>query len=394
VPVRACHSWYAATGAGTHFPKIPRWKFIAIPGDLTDQVAIYTDTHQTMQVLGPNGWRCVADVGNGIVGLKIVAPRDKLPGYVPDGGGRQRRSGRTGINVIGYGASEGMWQLVCPYFRVARVNLYKGQPWIKASSCRIPNGERVFTVSGQLKRVDDPPHVAGDNFPSGGADWALGNAFFDSSGGGGSYLMTCTLPSSLNALCYASLARFESQWIRASQPAASATHRARTVVVTVDPWTKAGGLKAGERVARTVRGTCWTDSIAVASSNAYRCMTTHSEIYDPCFSPPRGRISRLACMAVPWGKVTWLVLRAGIRSLRHPSGTPRVWGEELSNGVRCTNAEGAVGRIDGAYLYYYCAPGKGFAGVPIRRGEPWTTRFAPSATAKRLHIENVHMVWL
>jgi hypothetical protein len=44
---------------------------------------------------------------------------------------------------------------------------------------RIPHGERVFAVDGQLKRVDDPPHVVGDNYPSGSADWAIGNAFFD-----------------------------------------------------------------------------------------------------------------------------------------------------------------------------------------------------------------------
>jgi len=99
-------------------------------------------------------------------------------------------------------------------------------------------------------------------------------------------------------------------------------------------------------------------------------------------------------MVVPWGKVTWLVMKTQIpRSLRHPSHTPQVWGEELSNGVRCVNAEGAVGKIDGASLFYYCKPGKGWAGAPSRHPEPWATLFAPSSTAKRLHVEKVHIAW-
>ncbi len=177
-------------------------------------------------------------------------------------------------------------------------------------------------------------------------------------------------------------------------PAASAAHRARTLIVNVEPWTAAGKLKPGLKVAGTVKGTCWTDSLAVANGNAFRCMTRHNEIIDPCFASPRGHVAHLACMVAPWGKVTWLVLSAPIStSLRHSSRRPVVWGEQLSNGVRCENAQGAVGRIDGAFLAYFCVPGKGWAGLPLRRHEPWTARYAPSRAAKRLHLENVHIVW-
>lgn len=131
---------------------------------------MYTDTRQEMEVLGPNGWNCVASSGNGPFSLTIFAPGEKSPGIFPDFGGAQKRSGRTGINVIGYAASLSMWQLVCPYFRAARVYLYKSDPGIHSSACRIPRGELVFGVNRQLKRVDDPPHVAGDNYPSGGKD--------------------------------------------------------------------------------------------------------------------------------------------------------------------------------------------------------------------------------
>lgn len=217
VPVRVCPSSYASSGVRGH-TKIPRWKVIAIPGDLTDQIAVYTDTRQFMEVLGPNGWKCVASFGNGPVGFTIFAPGEVSPGFDRTGGRPQKKSGRRGINIIGYGASLDIDQLVCPYFRAARVDLYKSIPTIPSSLCRIPHGERVATINRELKRVDDPPEVAGDNYPSGSVNWALGNAFLATYPGGGSYLMTCTLPSSDHALCYAAMAWFGTRWIRSSQP--------------------------------------------------------------------------------------------------------------------------------------------------------------------------------
>lgn len=218
VPVRTCRSQYASSGAGRHFPRIPRWKVIAIPGNLTDQVAVYVDTRQQAQVLGPVGWDCIASFGNGPVAFTIYPPSEKSPGFDPDRGGLQGRSGREGVNVLAAAAGYfGILQVVCPYFRSARAHLYRSYPWVRSSSCRVPRGEEVVPVNAQVKRVDDPPYSAGRNYPSGGAFWALGNAFFATYPGGGSYLMTCTLPTALHALCYASMARFEVLWIRGSK---------------------------------------------------------------------------------------------------------------------------------------------------------------------------------
>jgi hypothetical protein len=208
VPVRVCRSFYASSGAGTHFPKIPRWKAIAIPGDLTDRVAVYTDPRQDLEFLGPNGWSCDGTFGNGNLAFTIWPPSETAPGLVAQQGGKQKPSKREGINFVGYAASVALWQLVCPYFRTARVDLYRYAPFIHSSVCRLPHGERVVPVNRMLKRVDDPPHKAGDNYPSGGAEWALGNAFYGDYGGGSTYLLTCTMPSSLHSLCYASLAWF------------------------------------------------------------------------------------------------------------------------------------------------------------------------------------------
>jgi len=213
VPVRACRSSYASTGTSTP-PRMPRSRVIAIPGNLEGRVAVYTDTRQWLRVLAPNGWSCVACVENGPFELSIVPRGEKVPGFCTDPGGMQRKDGRIGLNVTGYGASLSMYQLVCPYFRSARVDLYKSVAGLKPSICRRPHRELVSSVAMGLKEVDDPPHVAGDNFPSGGIHWALGNASWGIEQG--SYLLTCTLPSSLHALCYASLAWFAGQWKRPS----------------------------------------------------------------------------------------------------------------------------------------------------------------------------------
>lgn len=217
VPVRVCHSFYASSGAVTHFTKIPRWKTIAIPGDLTDEVAMYTDPRQGLEFLGPKGWNCYGNFGNGNLAFTIWPPNERAPGLVAQQGGRQKPSKREGINFVGYAASVALWQLVCPYFRDARVELYSyAKPDVQSSSCRRPKREVVVPVNAELKRVDDPPRLAGDNYPSGGTEWALGNAFFGNYGGGSTYLLTCTMPSSLHSLCYSSLSWFYSHWTRVS----------------------------------------------------------------------------------------------------------------------------------------------------------------------------------
>ena len=77
-------------------------------------------------------------------------------------------------------------------------------------------------------------------------------------------------------------------------------------------------LEAGLKVAGSVKGTCWTSSIAVSSSDAYRCMAK-SFIYDPCFVPPAKTYTQLACMATPWGKVTLFELTAAMPAIRQAS---------------------------------------------------------------------------
>jgi len=175
---------------------------------------------------------------------------------------------------------------------------------------------------------------------------------------------------------------------------AAATPTTKTKVETVYPWTSAGKLKAGFTVAGTVKGTCWTSSIAVASSDAYRCMTNKSLIYDPCFAPDVKAVTELACMATPWGKVTRFDLTAPIpKSAKHPNGKPWVWADQLGNGVRCLTDEGTGAVIDKVVFNYYCVPGTGWATIPDKKPEPWTVRYAKSDQSTTLESEQVTTAW-
>jgi hypothetical protein len=167
-----------------------------------------------------------------------------------------------------------------------------------------------------------------------------------------------------------------------------------TRIETVYPWLSHGKLKAGFMVAGTVKGTCWTSSIAVSSSNAYRCMTDESLLYDPCFAPEARTFTQLACMASPWGEVTRFELTAPVpKSALHPNGKPWVWAEQLGNGVRCITDTGTGVEVDRVALNYYCVPGKGWASIPAEKTGLWTVRYAKSYQSKALETEMVTTAW-
>jgi len=177
-------------------------------------------------------------------------------------------------------------------------------------------------------------------------------------------------------------------------PVTAGAGTTKTKIETVYPWISNGKLKAGLKVAGTVRGTCWTSSIAVSSSNAYRCMTTKSVLYDPCFAPEAKTFAQLACMVSPWSKVTRLDLTAPIsKAALHPNGKPWVWADQLGNGARCITDTGTGVEVDKVALNYYCVPGTGWASIPYQNTAPWTVRYAKSYQSRTLETEKVTTAW-
>lgn len=177
-------------------------------------------------------------------------------------------------------------------------------------------------------------------------------------------------------------------------PRAGASSGAPTTTETFYPWTSHGQLRQGLRVAASVRGTCWTGSIAVSASDAYRCVTTSDDIHDPCFAPPGKDFRVLACLVAPWDEVTRFVLTAPLApSARHVSGRPQVWAMTLHGGARCVLDTGTAVAVAGRNLNFYCTPGEGWASFPATTTRSWTVRYAASSHSTSLVARRVLTAW-
>lgn len=122
-------------------------------------------------------------------------------------------------------------------------------------------------------------------------------------------------------------------------------------------------------------GRCWTESLAVAGEDAWRCMVGN-RIYDPCFATS-GDAGSVICGASP------IVDPYGFRlKLTEPlphrtpnEATPRPWLVELADGVACGFLTGASTGIEGDRANYGCTDGWAILGDPLP-GQVWTAKQA------------------
>jgi hypothetical protein len=139
---------------------------------------------------------------------------------------------------------------------------------------------------------------------------------------------------------------------------------------------------------RTLHGTCWTSSITVHSSAAYRCYAGNT-ILDPCFAATRSaRV--VTCYADPWSPGTSVLLTA---ALPKPAPLPvtHPWALELANGKRCVAATGVVNRVAGVPLLYHCQHG-GAAGLPVTRDGHTEVRYVAPGSRTAVPVA-VSVTW-
>ncbi len=101
----------------------------------------------------------------------------------------------------------------------------------------------------------------------------------------------------------------------------------RTIVTSYHP----GGL-----VGSTLKGSCWTSSIASNRSDAFRC-NAGNDIYDPCF---RVRATLVGC---PTNAISDRGVYLAVTSLpSNHGGSDVAWAMELSDATYCTMLTGTT----------------------------------------------------
>ena len=147
------------------------------------------------------------------------------------------------------------------------------------------------------------------------------------------------------------------------------------------------GKPAGP-VTKTVQGSCFTGSIAVAHERAWRCMSGNL-LYDPCFSTPNANGIVLCTATGPWSssliKITLtkkLPTKFANKGKPSMSGIP--WALITTSGWKCGLITGATTSLGGERLNYVCKGTQdGLWGGPIRNHEPLTI-YAAIPHAKKL----------
>ena len=164
---------------------------------------MFTDEQGEMKLLAPTGWVCNANFGaDGSGGVTITPSGETLPSG-------QLTSDSTAEAIVGSQTSacaecrEGQ---ACPLFATAASD-YE-QDYQMTCPTTKPEEESSEPIEDGVVGFLDPPGVAGDAYPSGGEYPANAVMTYHSGNENGSWLDTCTLPYSQQALCTAVLNNF------------------------------------------------------------------------------------------------------------------------------------------------------------------------------------------
>lgn len=149
---------------------------------------------------------------------------------------------------------------------------------------------------------------------------------------------------------------------QAGGPASSSSPVGATVTKTrvFAPFDRSGRAAAGVAAHRS--GSCFTSSITVSGTSAYRCFAANA-LLDPCFAVPNSA-HLLDCYADPWSRATQL----RVSRLPRPASTvdvARPWALELSDGTHCVVTNGTATIVRHIALVYQCRTGlAGLIGSP------------------------------
>jgi hypothetical protein len=174
-----------------------------------------------------------------------------------------------------------------------------------------------------------------------------------------------------------------------------AAARTQTAETVFQPFT-AAGIPTLQTTSKS--GYCYTGSLAVNRSDAWRCFVGNF-ILDPCFSSPRVG-GEVVCPGINLSSGIEIRLTkplpTGMADPGKPSLRHEPWDIQLADGVHFLLSSGASNVVDGKRLNYFCGPkcSVGLWGYPRRSTEPWTILVAP-VNAKSLHARQaIRHVWM
>ena len=159
-----------------------------------------------------------------------------------------------------------------------------------------------------------------------------------------------------------------------------------TKLTIYEPFASSGAPPA--RVTTSIRGHCWTGSLASPRGDAWRCMSGNF-IYDPCFSSTMFAGIVLCPATGPWSSAAIEIrltqsLPRKYENKGRPSTAGLPWALVTTSGWKCLLATGATTVVDGRRANYACSRTKDWLwGAPTRSREPWRI-YAASVTARKL----------
>lgn len=176
--------------------------------------------------------------------------------------------------------------------------------------------------------------------------------------------------------------------------AASAGQRTRATIY--EPFNASGAPTV--HVTGTIRGHCWTGSLAAARRDAWRCMSGNY-IYDPCFSSKSARGIVLCPATGPWSSAAIKMrltknLPSGYGNKGKPSTSGLPWALVTMSAWKCRLATGATAVVDGKRANYGCSGTKDWLwGAPSRKAQPWVIYAAPSSTNRLSRKVRIKAAW-
>jgi Domain of unknown function (DUF4850) len=186
---------------------LPASVAVTIPRSLSGQLSVYSDTQGEMKLVGPSGWTCQALIGaDGSEGEVVTEPGETVPPMWS--GGWPLSPDSTVQAIMGSQSSACAGCTVgqaCPLFSAA-VTAYANEFGQSCSSR--PASEAVQPINSDIVSFEDPPGVTGDGIPSGGRNPSNGVMTYYPVNENGSWLETCTLPTTEKDLCTTTLNSF------------------------------------------------------------------------------------------------------------------------------------------------------------------------------------------